>query len=115
MYIYVYLYSDEDDDVDLDFDGELNAELSKQIKKRADRRARRKLKAKQKQLSMEEEVLNARKKIARAKKKSGAELAGAVPTAWSCLQPWNLYILFLFPRGYTTSAVGCGGLLSMPY
>ena len=74
--------SDEDDDVDLDLDGEINAELSKQIKKRADRRARRKLKAKQKQLSMEEEVLNARKKIARAKKKSGAELAGAVPTIY---------------------------------
>ncbi len=70
--------SDEDDDEDLDFDGELNAELSRQIKKRADRRARRKLKAKQKQLSMEEEVLNVRKKIARAKKKSGAELAGKV-------------------------------------
>ena len=62
----------------MDFDSEMNAELSRHIKKRADRRARRKLKAKQKQISMEEEVMNARKKIARAKKKSGAELAGSL-------------------------------------
>jgi hypothetical protein len=33
---------------------------------------------------MEEEVLNARKKIARAKKKSGAELAGAVSALYVC-------------------------------
>lgn len=82
--------SDGESDLEIDMDGGgdgIDDDIRRQIKKRADRRARRRLKEKQKQISMEEEVLKVRQKIARAKKKSGAELAG---TWW--LDELNLFV-----------------------